>query len=286
MPIAHNVYEVPCSGRPRALLAALLVSVLGLLFSAPAAAAGRVVWRQTKLQEQDKSWKIAVEFHLDRAPDVAHMPVRFSFTAVTYLERALVDGRKEPVTRQIPLQNQQPIVESVDVGFLDPGTGKAAKRTRFSFSVSRDRGFEAGTYEVQVTDARDDREIGGKTTLTLEGENEVIDRRSMVFDEKAKDKKASEAAPKAAAAEERELTPDDDAYWAGGPKQPEEKTAPLPPPAHLQEKPGCGCRVAGGADGGARVGVLALGLGLALLRARRGGSRASAAASRAQALRG
>ena len=80
MPIAHNVYEVPCSGRPRALLAALLVSVLGLLFSAPAAAAGRVVWRQTKLQEQDKSWKIAVEFHLDRAPDVAHMPVRFSFT--------------------------------------------------------------------------------------------------------------------------------------------------------------------------------------------------------------
>lgn len=269
MPNAHNIFEVPVLRARRALLAALMVSLVGLLFSGPAAAAGRVVWKQTKLKEQDKSWKVAIEVHLDRAPDVAHMPVRFSFTPVSYFERALVDGRKEPVTRQIPLSNQQPIVESVDVGFLDPGTGKAAKRTRFSFSVTRDRGFEAGTYEVQVMDARDDREIGGKTQLTLDGENEVIDRRSMVFDDKPKEKKeGGDGAPKAAASEERELTPDDDAYWAGGPRTAEEKTAPLPPPAHLQEKPGCGCRVGGGDAGGASLGLLALGFGLALRRRR------------------
>ena len=269
MPNAHNPYEVSGLRRHRALLAALVVSLVGLLFSGPAAAAGRVVWKKTKLEEQDKSWKVALEVHLDRAPDVAHMPVRFSFTPVSYFERALVDGRKEPVTRQIPLSNQQPIVESVDVGFLDPGTGKAAKRTRFSFSITRDRGFEAGTYEVQVMDARDDREIGGKTTLTLEGENEVIDRRSMVFDDKPKQKKEGGDAPKAEASAEPELTPDDDAYWAGGPRQPEEKTAPLPPPAHLQEKPGCGCRVGGAEPAGASIALLALGFGLALRRARR-----------------
>lgn len=270
MPNAHNPYEVPGLRRHRALLAALLVSLVGLFFSGSAAAAGRVVWKQTKLKEQDKSWKVALEVHLDRAPDVAHMPVRFSFTPISYFERALVDGRKDPVTRQIPLTNQQPIVESVDVGFLDPGTGKAAKRTRFSFSVTRDRGFEAGTYEVQVMDARDDREIGSKTVLTLDGENEVIDRRSMVFDEKPKEKKeGGDGAPKSASSAERELTPDDDAYWAGGPREPEEKSAPLPPPAHLQEKPGCGCRVGGGGGSGPSLGWLALGLSLVLRRARR-----------------
>lgn len=265
---AHNVFVVPGFGRPSALLAVLLVGLVAL-FSEPAAAAGRVVWRQTKLKEQDKSWKISLEVHLDRAPDVAHMPVRFSFTPTSYFERALVDGRKEPVTRQIPLQNQQPIVESVDVGFLDPSSGKTARRTRFSFSVTRDRGFEAGTYEVQVMDARDDRELGSKTTLTLEGENEVIDRRSMVFEDKPKEKKQEGTAPAAAAQEEPQLTPDDDAFWAGGPKEPEEKSAPLPPPAHMQEKPGCGCRMGGAVPASPAWGVVALALGLFVRRARR-----------------
>lgn len=266
---AHSVIKVSGAGRRSAFWLGLLglVALVSLL-SAPAFAANRVVWKQTKLKEEDKAWKIALEVHLDRAPDVAHMPVRFSFTATSYFERALVDGRKEPVKREVPLQNQQPIVESVDVGFLDPGTGKSAKRTRFSFHVTRDRGFEAGTYEVVVTDARSDREFAGKTTLTLDGENEVIDRRSMVFDDKPKAKK-EDGAPKPAASEERELTPDDPAYWSGGPRQPDEKTAPLPPPAHMQEKPGCGCRVAAPAAGAPTWGLALLGLGLVARRARR-----------------
>ncbi len=268
---AHSVVKVRAFGRRSALALALTIG----LSAQTAAAANNVVWKQTKIKEQDKSWKIALEFHLDRAPDVAHMPVRFTFNALSYFERALVDGRKEPVLRQIPLRDQQPIVESVDVGFLDPGTGKAARRTRFSFNVTRDRGFEAGTYEVKVTDARSDRALGGKATLTLDGENEVIDRRSMVFEDKPKPKK-SDAAPKAETSQERELTPDDEAFWAGGGKGPEEKQAPLPPPAHLQERPGCGCRVDGSASGSSGFALAALALGL-LARRRRPAARSPGA---------
>lgn len=255
---AHSVVKISTMGRRVALALALVLT----LFAESAAAANRVVWKQTKIKEADKSWKVALEVHLDRAPDVAHMPVRFSFTAKSYFERALVDGRKDPVTRQIPLEHQQPIIESVDIGFLDPGTGKTAKRTRFSFHVTRDRGFEAGTYEVKVTDARTDRDLGGKATLTLEGDNEVIDRRSMVFDDKPKPKK--DDAPKAEKPAEKELNPDDPEFWAGGPKEPEEKQSALPPPAHMQERPGCGCRVGEESPSGAAAPwvLVALALGL------------------------
>jgi MYXO-CTERM domain-containing protein len=263
---ADSVVKFRGVARRRIWSFAVLVSLLSL-FSLSAAAQNRVVWKQTKVKEQDKSWKVAIEVYLDRAPDVAHMPVRFSFTPLSYFERALVDGRKEAVKREIPLSNQQPIIESVDVGFLDPATGKAAKRTRFSFHITRDRGFEAGSYEVVVTDARSDREFGGKTTLTLDGENEVIDRRSMVFEDKPKPKKEDSAAKPES--KERELTPDDEAYWAGGPKQPEEKRAALPPPAHLQDRPGCGCRLEGTASVAPAWGFAALALSLLVRRSRR-----------------
>jgi MYXO-CTERM domain-containing protein len=262
----HSGVKVFGLARRSALLFALIVSVGGLL-SASAVAQKRVVWKQTKIQETDTSWKVAIEVYLDRVPDVPHRPVRFSFTPIANFERSLGAGRTEPMPRQLPLSNQQPIIESVDIGFLDPGTGKSAKRTRFSFHVTRDRGFEAGSYVVIVTDARSAREFGGKTTLTLDGENEVIDRRSMVFDDKPKAKK--DGPPKAEESRERELTPDDPGYWAGGPKQSEEKTAPLPPPAHMQERPGCGCRIQGPTPAAPAWGFAALALGLLVRRGRR-----------------
>lgn len=270
MSYAHNVVEFPGGSRRNGLFFALMVAALVGLFGAPAAAANRVVWKKTKIEEQDKSWKVAIEVHLDRAPDVALMPVRFSFTPLSYFERALVDGRKQPITREVPLSNQQPIVEGVDVGFLDPSTGKAARRTRFSFHVTRDHGFEAGTYEVIVTDARSDREFGGKATITLNGENEVIDRRSIVFEDKPKAK--SDDAPKALEPQERELTPDDPAYWAGGPTEPEQKRAPLPPPAHMQERPGCGCRLESSTSAAPAWAVVGLAAALLARRARRRGA--------------
>lgn len=269
MPNDPSLVRARCLARHLPLLLALFIGLL----AAPALAA-RTVWKQTKIQEEDKSWKISLEVHLDRAPDIAHMPVRFSFTPVSYFERALVDGRKEPITREIPLQHQQPIVESLDVGFLDPGSGKTSKRTRFSFRITRDHGFEAGRYEVKVVDARSDRALGG-TTLTLQGDNEVIDRRSMVFDEKKPAPKAEGTAQTQAAPEEKELTPEDEEFWRGGPRTSEEKPAPLPPPAHMREKPGCGCRVAGGSSF-APAWALASLLGSLILRRRRVGAGARA----------
>ena len=262
----RNAHSVSKSSFVRGWSSALLLFLAVVCFAAVAAAAGKVVWKRTKIEELDKSWKLAFEVHLDRAPDVAHVPVRFSFTPTAYFERALVDGHKEPVTRTLPLEHQQPIVESVDVSFLDPASGKTAPRTRFMFQVTRDRGFEAGQYEVKVTDARSGKELGGGTSLTLTGENDVVDRRSVVFDDKPKEKPKAAAAP---AAEEKELSPEDDAFWAGGPKKPAEKTPALPPPASLQEKPGCGCRLGSEHAPGAGLALSVLGLAFLTRRARR-----------------
>lgn len=260
-----NAHSVGKFALLRGWYAALLL-LLAFVSFAGVAGAAKVVWKRTKIEELDKSWKLAFEVHLDRAPDVAHVPVRFSFTPTAYFERSLVDGRKEPVMRTLPLEHQQAIVESVDVSFLDPASGKTAPRTRFMFQVTRDRGFEAGQYEVKVTDARSGKELGGGTSLTLTGDNEVVDRRSVVFDDKPKEKPKAAAAP---AAEQKELSPEDDAFWAGGPRKSEEKTAPLPPPASLQEKPGCGCRLGSEQSSTASLALSALGLAFLTRRVRR-----------------
>ena len=262
---AHSVSKSHFAARGSALPIFLLL----ISFALTAAAAGRVVWKRTKIDELDKSWKVSLEVHLDRAPDVAHVPVRFSFTPTVHFERALVDGRKDAVTRQIPLQNQQAIIESVDVSFLDPGSGKTATRTRFTFQVTRDRGFEAGQYQVKVTDARSGKDLGGSTSVTLNGDNPVVDRRSVVFDDKPSKPEKSAAAPPPEA--EKELSPEDDAFWAGGAKggQDTEKSDPLPPPAHMRDKPGCGCRVGEPASGAAGLGLSALALVLLARRVRR-----------------
>lgn len=236
---------------------------LALWVAGPSAwAAGKVVWRRTTLQELDGGWKVSVEIHLDRAPDVAHLPVRFSFKPTVHYERALVDGRDEPITRKIPLEHQTPIIESVDVGFMDPGTGKTERRTRFSFEVTRERGFEAGEYEVEISDARSSTQIGTTTTLTLQGDNPVVDRRAMVFSDKKEEPKSGASSESEQKPLKRELSPDDPEFWAGGPTAPDEEDKPLPPPASMQEKPGgCGCRI-GEAPSAPVGGVLLVSLAL------------------------
>jgi MYXO-CTERM domain-containing protein len=89
----------------------------------------------------------------------------------------------------------------VDVGFLDAGTSKIEKRTRFSFKVKRDLGFEAGEYKVTLRDTRNGQTIGGPTTITFDGENEIIDRRSIVFQGDDKKKKKEKKEEKAEGAE-------------------------------------------------------------------------------------
>jgi MYXO-CTERM domain-containing protein len=244
------------------------VTILVLSLAHLAIAAGRIDWKSKNLKEENGSWDIEVTMYMSSPPDVAMVPMRFSFEPKVYYERDLVDGKEGPQLRKVPLQYKQPLVESVDVGFLDPGNGKIQKRTKFSFKVTRAHGFEAGEYEVKVADARNDQSVGSPVRLVFDGENEVIDRRSMVFtgekakkkDEKKEGQDGGASAP--AQEEKKQLTPEDDEFWQGGPKD------EGPPPE--KEKPGgCGCRVVqSGTDAGAAAGALLL-IGLCVARRRK-----------------
>lgn len=245
-------------GKRRPLRLVLIVLSV-LLVSSLASAMGRVVWKKTKLAESSESWRLDLEFHMNKPPDIAHVPMKFEFEPLTYFERSLEDGQTEPQVRRVPLDNKSKLIETVLIGFLDPGTGQTQSRTRFSFKLTRERGFEAGEYNVKIKDKRTDAVVGSVQRITLDGENEVVDRRSISFDPSKKKPKKDEAAsepqydPKA--------DPNNDEYWAGGPTEAEsQEDKTLPPPAHLQEKPGSCSVQGGGSKSGGAWGLLLLGL--------------------------
>lgn len=214
-----------------------LVTALVLLCAPGVAEAkGRVVWKSTTVQENEgrESWKLDLEVHLNKAPDVAYVPMRFEFKPTAHYERALVDGREDPVETTIPLQNQQSLIESVDVGFLDAGTGVIQTRTKFSFKITRAHDYQAGEYQVTIKDTRDDSTVGTSQRLILKGKNPVVDRRSIVFTGGEKKKKKDEPKPEASAASEATEEPAPEAEAA-----PEEPSAEPPPP--VEERPGGGC---------------------------------------------
>ncbi len=172
----------------RRSLLTLLQLLLLLLLTSPALAAGRLEWKSKTLKErEDKSCaRRGRAIYLPRAPDVAHVPMKFEFMPEVYYERSMMDGDKL-VERKVQLENRQALIESVDVGFLDSGSGNIEKRTRFSFKVTRAHGYEAGEYKITVRDTRNGQVIGTPTTLIFQGENEIIDRRAMVFTGKEKE---------------------------------------------------------------------------------------------------
>jgi MYXO-CTERM domain-containing protein len=179
------LFSQPVSSRVRAFLS-FLFSLSVLLGAQAAFAAGRVEWKSKEFQEREGgSWRIELAIYLNSAPDVAHVPMKFEFQPIAYYERSMMDGDKL-VERVVPLENRQALIESTDVGFLDSGSGKIEKRTRFTFKVTRAHGYEAGEYKVTVRDGRNGNAVGTATTLTFKGENEVIDRRAMVFEGKKK----------------------------------------------------------------------------------------------------
>lgn len=253
-----------------------------LLCSGSALAAGRVEWKSNTMKERhdaevtgfdkDGFWRLEVAIYMPRAPDVPHVPMKFEFQPTAYYARDLTDGDKL-VEHTVPLTDRQALIESVDVGFMDSGSGKIESRTRFTFKVTRAHGYEAGEYKVTIRDTRNGQIVGSAQTLKFEGENETIDRRAMVFASKD-DKKKKKEEPKAEgdkpadgdkkeAAEgdaAKESAPADDAKPAEGAED------HAPPP--VEGKPGgCGCKVAGGGDTSS-AGALAL-LGVAALFARR-----------------
>lgn len=253
----------------RAFLA-IVVGLFVVTTVSDAAAAGRIKWSERVLNERLKkeAWYLKMEIHLPRAPDIAHKSMKFEFTQVAEFERALVDGRDEPQVHTIPLRNQQAIIESQIVGFMDAGSGSTQKRTRFSFKVTRAHGYRAGKWKVKVRDAESGNQIGSEVTLTFNGENPVIDRRSMVFTGKKKKKKeepkeeaAPESAPQEEAAPESESASDAEADMM------DEGEGEGAVPPSIEEKPGGGCHHTPEDSGGSPWLVLGLALaGVALIR--------------------
>ena len=267
------------SSRARFWLVCILQLVVLMLFAGPAAAAGRIEWKSKTIKEKDgTSWRIEMAIYLPKAPDVAHVPMKFEFQPTVYYERSIVDGDKE-IERKVPLENRQALIESVDVGFLDSSTGNIEKRTRFSFKVTRAHGYEAGEYKVTVKDTRTGTTVGTPVTLIFEGQNELIDRRAMVFTGKKKEKKeeggdkesdegakedGSEGDPSSGEADSSEGSSEP------APGAEDDTVAEEPEPAgEIKEKPGgCGCRLEDTRTSGSSGLLLAALLGLLLLRRR------------------
>ena len=256
-------------------------SLVLVLTAGSALAAGRIEWKSKTFKERsDKSWMLELAIYLPRAPDVAYVPMKFEFEPLVYFERALVDGAEGPQERKVPLEGRQPLIESVDVGFLgQDGNSKIESRTKFSFKIKRDLGYDAGEYKVTVRDTRNGQIVGSATNITFDGQNEIIDRRSIVFqggDDKKKkkkeepkaegngeggEKKAEEGGEKAEEGGESKSEGASDEGASDGPGD------EGPPP--IEEKPGgCGCRVPGGSTNSSLGLVAALGLA-GLLFARR-----------------
>jgi len=189
----------------------------------------------------------------------------------------MVDGKDAPVEREVPLTGRQALIESVDVGFLDSGTGKIENRTKFSFKITRAHGYEAGKYKVTIKDARNGQTVGTPTTLTFAGENEIIDRRSIVFTggegKKKKKKKADEdggtEAKEGEGDKEKAEGEEKSAPASAAETPPEDEEGPGEDSEYSNEKPGgCGCRVTSDESTSLGAALAALS-GLALFLARR-----------------
>ncbi|WP_437669661.1 MYXO-CTERM sorting domain-containing protein [Sorangium sp. So ce131] len=273
--------RLPGGGR-RLLLARLVAAALALLGAwlpaSAARAAGTVTIADRSPTETDGRWKLKMTINYGGTPHLGHIPMLFSFTPTVHYERALTDQSPDkPILNRIPLHNQQSINESMDVGFSD-GTGKVFAITKFDFVLRRDHGFEAGEYELVIKRVSDGVQMGPKQKITLQGENEIMDRRAIVFTgekKKKKDEKAdaaggdkSEAAGGEKGSSESETEPVASApsdETPSGDAPPDEAPPPVEP-----KQGGCGCRLSP-EDGAAPLAlpIAALGAVAALARRRR-----------------
>jgi hypothetical protein len=262
---------------------ALVISFVAVLVSLGAArvanAAGSVQVKSTTIEESDGRWKLNMTVDYGSKPHLAHVPMLFEFTQTVHYERTLTDeSPKTPILNRIPMRNQQPINESMDVGFSD-GSGEIFQKTKFNFLIRRDRGFEAGEYTLKIKRSTDMVPMGQPIRLVLKGDNPIVDRRSIVFvpgdkrNQSAKEggDKGKEGGDAPKKDPEGADAPGDDAPSDDGMDEGMDEgsldEAPGPDPVEPKQG-GCGCRVVGaeGASPAGRSGSLPAGgeLGLAL----------------------
>jgi MYXO-CTERM domain-containing protein len=270
--------------RPRRVVAWLLATCT-LLVAALTLAAGRTQWTDTTVKERDdKSWKVEVAIYLPKPPEVPYVPMKFEFQQTMYYAKDRLDGdtpEGKVQERKVPIENKQALIEGVDVGFLDPGTGATQARTKFSFKLTRAHGYEAGEYRVTIRDTRNGSVVGTPSKLIFLGDNEIVDRRTMVFSDAGGKKKqmkevdrdgnivkdgADGGAPKSDGDKPTSSEDGAPASGEGDTAPPSEGDAPSASesnPGEIKQKPGgCGCSVPGAPAG---QGALAAVLGLALV---------------------
>jgi hypothetical protein len=269
------------AGWPR-LCTAVASAMTVLMLAAVALAAGRIEWASKRLKPRadGNSWNVELKVYMPVAPNVPTVPMKFEFLPKVYYERSMVDGDKL-LTRNVPLEGKQAVIETVDVGFLDPSSAKIESRTKFTFKLHRDHGLDCGEYRVTVRDTRNGQIVGQPINLVLEGENEVIDRRSIVFaGEKKKDKKKEEK-KEDTSQDTTSAESADDTAKSKAESAPKEAPANEVPPADepndqagtIKKKPGgCGCDILGAPANRSTWAVLAaVAAGLCCRRRRREG---------------
>lgn len=270
-----NVSNLPKLGARVTALFALVLFAL-VFVSSDAFAGGRFTLKSGEVQEQSGAWHVFVTIELPKPPPIPHQTMRFLFTKTAAYERSLVDNRDTPVTNVTVLQNQSPSVESLDVDFSN-ASGKIFTTTRFDFGLTRDRGYEAGEYTVQLRTS-DGVEIGGRGSIKLKGDNPVVDRRAMNFNNK--DGKIKKIDGVDAGAKQVAQNDDNPSSNTGnGDVTPTGSAAPFipadaynkTPEENIQVKPksGCGCSVPGMSTESGLVMLFPLGaIGLAIARRR------------------
>ena len=272
-------------GRWSSRLLGMACTLTILMIAAMAAAAGRIDWASKNLKPRSdgNSWNVDIKIFMPRAPDVPTVQMKFTFDQKVYYERAMMDGDKL-ITRNVPIEGKQPITETVDVGFLDPETSRIESRTRFTFKLHRDHGLDCGEYRVTVRDTRNGQIIGTPITLILGGENEVIDRRSIVFTGEKKKKPKKDEAKEGGEGDKSGEGADSEGKKKKAEAAPEAEAAPpaneVPPadepadnPGTIKKKPGgCGCRVPGQGNQPSSDALLLIVVGAGLIAARRKGA--------------
>ncbi|MDB5213317.1 MAG: hypothetical protein JWO86_1244 [Myxococcaceae bacterium] len=262
---------------PRGVLLAVALACLGLVtfFARDASALGTFKLKSTEAQEVSGAWHIYVTIELPKPPLTAHQTMKFNFTKTMAYERALIDGHNEPVLNRQALQNQTPSIESLDVDFADP-SGKIFKGTRFDFGLTRNRGYEAGEYKVEVKTS-DGSTVGSTATLILKGDNPVVDRRAIAFNAKESGvKKVDGGVDGPQKLAQNDDTPANNTMGEVTPtgtaqpfiaKEGLEKT----PEEEIKTRPkGCGCSLPGAVDAGGLLWLAPLaGLGAFARRLRR-----------------
>jgi hypothetical protein len=252
------------------LLCLVAAVVLGAIFlSRPALAAGSVTLASREPTENDGKWKLNMTVDYGSIPHLAHIPMLFVFTPKVLYERALTDKTGDkPILNKIPLQNQQSINESIDVGFAD-ASGKVFKATKLDFAIRRDHGFEAGEYDLQIKRADDGVQLGQTIKLTLKGDNPVVDRRAITFAGEKKSDKGEAKKDQGSENKEGDKPADSAPNPAEDKSEPPAEDPSAPPPVPPKQG-GCGCWVGGASEPLPGAGALfALGLGVGLAARRR-----------------